>query len=356
MLSVTGKWIGTTQGTHPHNVFIEFNNVSGKISCDLRLSPPNNLIVRKFIGLCEQDETTIYIKINEISDVGFKNSAGNIWLKPNSEIILDGEYELTTGEKGIFNIKKYFSALIPEKSEPFQIFPKEYRISYPLKIFKKDIFELIKKLKQLVTTAGTVTIIETSDSQGITHSADAYLKYESHIETPTCLKLIAHYPPQGLSNITLTFNRYGDSFIFAQSPEEIWSNLAINSVKPYLESKRNKLLEIFKKHGLELNGMLLLAFIALLPNVSTTWRFIWIAVLVFFVYLYRKEHRYISQTLIQQNDDFPKKFEEKRPILGFLINISKNILKALIPAILGATIQYLHYILRFIDHIHSHFS
>lgn len=307
MINLTGQWIGNTYGTHPSNIFAEFINSNNTISVSIRSAAPNSQDVKIFIGICTQHEGLIEINLTQSIDGYFTTTTGKVIFKIVSERVLEGDFELSIGAKGIIKISKYYHFnTLNERSEPLQIIAKEYLLNYPLKIYKNDILKIIEVMKELSTKTGNLVITEQSKGTKVTKYADDYLKTIPHQNNIDSLSFTAQVLVSGFTNtLTLNLNRRSTSNIISQSPDYLWSHSTPTFLKETLEQRANKLLGIYKKYDLEINGLLFLALLVILPSFEIRIRLVWtLAFLTFFIshfIFYSK----VSQTVIYANTDEP---------------------------------------------------
>lgn len=321
MFDPLGQWIGNTYGTHPANLFVEFSNNNGAIAVTIRAASQNISEVKTFIGSCIQNENSITSSINEISEKLQTGITGNIVLTVISENQLEGSFELSDQTKGVIKISRFlFSNAINNRSQPLQIIAKEIPLNYPLKIYKKDINKIITIMQELSTPSGTLIITEQARGTKIIKYANDYLNTKEHQSTIDSLSFTTQTMVAGFTNtLTLNLNRHGPSYIISQSADFLWSHATPILLKEILELNTNKLLGLYKKFGLEINGLLFLTLLVILPSFEFKLRLVSVVGFLIFAFSYRFGYRRISQTIIEADTDKPTTFKEKHPKTAYIL-------------------------------------
>ena len=335
MINLIGQWIGNVYGTHPSNVFVEFNNQNGGISVTLRSATTNSNEVGVFIGTCTQNENSVAITINELVNGQQTNTTGNATLTIISENQLEGNFELSNQAKGIIKISRFhFTNAINSRSQPVQIIAKEIILNYPLKIYKNDIEKIITIMQELATPAGTLIVTEQAKGTKIIKYSADYLKENEHQKNIESLSFSSQVMVSGFTNtLTLNLNRNGSSYIISQSPDFLWSHTTPILLKETLEQKTNKFLGLYKRFGLEINGILFLILLVILPSLEFKTRLVFVTGFLFFAFSYRFGYRHLSQTILEANSDKPTTFKEKFPKITYIALTVFSLL-------LGAIISY----------------
>lgn len=334
MINLIGQWIGNVYGTHPSNVFAEFNKQNGEMSVSIRSATPLSNEVSIFIGICTQNEKSIAITINELVNGQQTTTTGNATLNVISENQLEGNFEFNNQAKGIIKISRFlFTNSINEQSQPLQIIAKEIILNYPLKIYKKDIQKIITIMQELATPAGTLVITEQSKGTKIIKYSNDYLKVEEHQENVDSLSFTSQVMVHGFTNtLTLNLNRNSPSYIISQSTDFLWSHTTPILLKETLEQKTTKLLGLYKRFGLEINGFLFLILLIILPSFEFKTRLVFVTGFLVFAFSYRVGYRHLSQTILEANADKPTKFREKYPKITY---IALTIFSLLVGAIIS---------------------
>jgi len=224
-----------------------------------------------------------------------------------------------TGAKGIIKIfKSINSDSVANKLAPPQFISKEYMFDYPLEIYKKDIRKIIEILEDLVGKSGSLVVTEYRKGIKITKFAVDYLKADSYQSNIDCLSFTAQIiMPSFTNTITLNINRSNPSNIISQSANQSWSQSAPLLLKEYLEQKQNKPLGFYKRYGLEINSILFLTLLVILPSLTISQRAIFMVGFLVFAISYKIFYRKISQTIINQTNDEPITFKDKFPIVYY---------------------------------------
>lgn len=318
MIELNGIWIGNTFGTHPSTVFAEFTKMTNETS-KIRIKFTNNNEVRIFVGSYQQQENSITVTLNSQTDDSLTNVTGIINFQINSKNSLEGRYSMNTKEEGGLKITRFLMQNdIANNPELSQLISKEYPISYPVKIYKKDIKDIIKIMADLATDSGKVIITEGAESGKTSRYMEAYLKNNLHPKSIENITFTSQNIVDGLVNTaSLTLNCNGSGIIISQSTNRIWAESATLVLKEYFEKRRSRLLTLYKKHGLEINAIAIFILLTILPSLSLKLRIATVIGLVVFIISHKLLHSYISKTIIQANNNEPENFGEKHPKITY---------------------------------------
>lgn len=318
-----GQWIGNIYGTHPKNVFVQFNKTESQdILISLHCAESGSQYVSVFTGICNSREGCISVTLNESVEQqsGTINSTGNITFNICSENQLEGNFEYSNSIKGVIKISKFiFSNSIYNQTEPQQIIAKEYVINYPLKIYRRDIQKIIDLMRELATVSGKVVITEQIKGTKTSRYSKDYLNAGNLEDNIDGLSFSAQVMNSGFVNtITLNLNRDFSSTIISQSNNFLWSNSAPILLKEHLEKQGSKPLGFYRRYGLDINSLLFLTLLAILPSFEFKLRIAFVIGFLLFALAHKMINRWVSQTTIEQNLDKPSTFKERYPKLTYL--------------------------------------
>ncbi len=335
MANLIGQWIGNTYGTHPSNIFAELTQQKKEILVLVKSAAPSSPAVEEFIGKFNQTgEGQIKIPINDLKDGRLGNISGEIIFTNSSDNLLEGSFKLSNGIEGVIKLSKFqLSNTSSGGKEPPQIIAKEYVITDPLRIYKNDLVGLIKLMQGVAGTTGSVVVTECSKGTKIAKYADSYLTSQDYLTNVDSFLLTVQVPMGSFVNIlTLILNQHDPSRIISQSGDLVWSHSTPMMIKEYLIERSSKFLGYFKRYGLELNGLIFLFLLTVLPSFEFRARLIFMVAFIIFVFSYRLGYRWVSQTIIQINAEQPSSFKDRFPKLTYLL---VTLLSAVISASIG---------------------
>ncbi len=329
--SILGKWVGDTFGTHRCRVFAEGLNRDDKVFLELRVAP-SAAGVSMFFGQVGTADIQIgsqsQIILHEVFENQITTLQITLTLRAISEDVLEGDWQGTDGAKGIVQLTRYKSATHqPAQPEPVEIIAKEYRFGN-LRIYKNDIEEIIKIMEQLSAPDGNVFVTEEVDGVKKTTFAKTYLAKEKKAGELQSLTIAALRMINGFNNsLVLNLRKEGDNTLSVQSPDLLWFYSTPMAVKELLEKRSSKIIELYKKHGLNINFLVFLTLLVWMPSLEIADRVIFAACFLIFALLHAFIHKKSSLSLINQKKEQPSTFKEKYPALSY---VSLTIMSAVI--------------------------
>lgn len=336
MANLIGQWIGNIYGTHPLNVFAEFSQHDKEILVSIKCAANGCQNIQEFIGKWNPGyEGQIKINVNESKDGKFGNISGEVIFTNSSDNLLEGGFKLSNGVEGVIKISKFqLSCTSSNSKEPPQLIAKEYIITDPLRMYKADVIGIIKLMQGVAGVTGSVVITECSKGTKIAKYADNYLTSASNFSDIDSLLVNVQMPMGNFVNtLTLILNQHDSSRIISQSNDQVWSYSTPIMIKEYLIERSGRFLGYFKRHGLELNGLIFLLLLTVLPSFSFKSRLIFVITFIIFAVSYRWGYRWVSQSIILPNAEQSSSFKDKYPKLTY-------ILLTLLSAIISATIGW----------------
>lgn len=338
MANLIGQWVGNTYGTHPSNIFAEFSQQDKEIVVAIKSAAVGTQDVQEFIGKFNPaDEGQIKINVNDSIQGKLGSISGEIIFRNSTDNLLEGSFKLNNGVDGVIKLSKFQLSGANDGKEPPQMIAKEYVISDPLKMYKNDVVGLIKLLKGVAGATGSVIITECSKGTRIAKYADAYLTSDDLLPNIDSLLVTVQVPVGNFVNtLTVILNQHDPNRIISQSGDVVWSHSTPLMIKEFLMERAGKFLGYFKRYGLELNGLVFLFLLTVLPSFEFKTRLIIIITFLVFVFSYRWGYRLVSQTIIEPNAAKPNKFKDKYPKLTFIL---LTLLSAIVSGLVGWSIN-----------------
>jgi hypothetical protein len=319
-----GKWVGDILGTHRCYVFAEWDiRDDRKVIVEIRV-PTSQSLVSTFRG--QSPERTmecgseIKIDIYEVSTKQLTGLELKINLKAVSSDELEGYWQGSNDSKGMIYLKrpKRDPHNLPS-SKPTEILSREYQFN-SLKIYKKDIEEIINTMTKLIGQDGNVFVTLCENGFNNSMLSQEYTLKENKNEEPNGIIIVAQKIINGFNNnITVNIQKEKASTIFVQTQDVVWFNGTYVTIKDLLQKKSRNFINLYKQHGLSINFFFLIALLVYLPGLSLENRAIWAFAFIAFALLNALIHRSFSMSYINQKKDHPSGFKERHPVISYLV-------------------------------------
>ncbi|WP_091991931.1 hypothetical protein [Marinobacter gudaonensis] len=342
MKQLANKWAGRIFGTNTGNVFLALDQEGNSIKGRLRIM---DSIFGVSVYQCEgsvdnerlmMDCTPEYapegVELGNVTISGSLNRDGNI----------RGDWESTIGTAGTFELFPHSSndsqfAVESKPGNPEQIHNKTLQVG-SLRLFKEDVVQLINFMKKDFT-AGRVIVTYAQRSSELTKYADDFLEKIDDIGTLNYLKLVIQEPEAyGINRvIVIEFVQSGASEIRVSGINESWVLGKAESLYQILRPKQNSLVTTYRKYGLNLNAVIFIAMLIVIPDIEK-WQDRTLFVVVVFVllsFLLFVHNKLIPNTAIYLEQSRPGVFKRAWPsILSWLIAASSSIVAAYLYSLL----------------------
>jgi hypothetical protein len=334
MTGLAEKWTGRLYGTNTGNLFIEMNQEVHNVSGVLRiLDHIHGITIYNFSGTfkeklildCTPDDSNTIENLGKINVEGVLTPEGN----------LRGTWHSTIGTAGIFDAYPHyieFSQSISEAEKiPEQIFNKNIVLG-SIRLFSYDIKSLINFVGKDFKQATPIITYNLRGNQVTKYSTDFVDGIDNLGEIKYLKISIQEHEANGINKIiVLEFTENGISEIRVSGIEETWVVGKAESIFEKLKPKQNILVTTYKKYGLNLNSIIFLSMLILIPEVQALQDRTIFVVLVFILlgvllWLHRK---FIPNTIIYLTGKEPSLLSQIWPtILSFLIAVSSSLLAA----------------------------
>lgn len=323
-INVLGKWVGDIYGTHHCHVLAEFTLTDGNTFLEVRAqsTPAITAIFRGPVAspdFVEAKETEV--TLSELINGSLSGLQVTINIQATNQDVLQGAWETTNGAKGVVQLSRWKftpNNKQPEHQEPTEIIAREYKFGN-LRIYKNDVYEIIKIMQLLVAPDGVIFVTEEHDGVKRTSLAQAYLNKERKPNDLTSLVIAAQKNMNGFtSSLVLNLIRNGVSTLSVQSPDVLWFYSTPMAVKELLDKKSDKIIELYRKYGLNFNALLFLALLIWLPDAAKD-RAIFVVSFLAFVLLHACVHKRAALSLINPEKERPSGFKEKHPTISYIL-------------------------------------
>jgi hypothetical protein len=337
-INLEGSWIGTVCGTSYGNVFAKFAHFSGGVQLELRMpsSGPNvsifvGIIPNMVVGKAEEISVTLSEKINEIA-TGLQVV---LIFQVMTEDVLQGGWEATNGAKGFIQLYRYKSISSDKNiscEKPIEIIAREYKFGN-LRIYKKDVQDIVKIMEGLITPDGFVFVTFDDEGTKKTNLARVFLEKSDIPNKLSSLIVSAQRNVNGLTHsLVLNLMKEGASTLSVQSPDLLWSYSTPMVIKELLDKRCSKTIEFYRKYGLILNTLFFSALLIFMPNTKVD-RAIWVGSFLLFASLHAYFHKRDAFSIINPRKERPSEFKEKHPSIFYVI---KTIINAFFTLLVGS--------------------
>jgi hypothetical protein len=296
--NLSGAWLGDTFGSHRLNVYSEVLQENDALTVKLHVAPiggSGQTGVFSGNGKLEGKEFSVALKA-ESADPNVVVT-GEVKLTIRNADAMDGTWEMSDGSKGKIQLSRYRTPADASNRKSLQLITKEHSFG-ALRITRTDIEQLIQVLGQLITGA-EVIVTEVSKRNTIRLFSKEYLERQPTADVIDSLIFSIDQNTTDLRNsISVNLNRVGESKIFAQSPDQRWARNTASELQELIEAKSNWVLEFYRKYGTNINGLIFLILLVILPGLSLQGRIAWTFSVVVFLSMHLAIYRKASQTII----------------------------------------------------------
>lgn len=323
--TLNGQWIGDLNGTLVGQLYVEFRPVETSIDVQFganirgepielrgriveiadRLICKLSIYRRKRLALptAEEGDSPEDPKPSSSTDV-----------EPYAELVFDtvqsnriaGRWETIDGNRGVFQLgpanTETTPPIAPESINPLQIVSRREDIP-KLRLSRNDILDLVSSIKRSLPSSNDVAVAFAVDNNEIVQLSEDFFQRRDLPKELNYLRLTINDQSPGIKkSIQVTFSDK-DSHILVSASDEVWVSGVTQNLLATLHRRSSWYSWWFQKHGLNLNGVLLLVTIGLLPNLQMTARFVFIFIVVLALLGFQKLHTTVSKVKILPRED-----------------------------------------------------
>ncbi|MBX3504887.1 MAG: hypothetical protein KF895_05370 [Parvibaculum sp.] len=346
MTKIGRLWAGKLFGTNTGNVSAELNEqgdvVSGVIRfLDDKFGAVVYSVEGKFDGTTlalqgEPSQAPEGVQVEKVSINGALTAEGE----------LRGEWSSHLGTGGTFILFPHdYSAKksVPEGAVPEQV----HSASRPLgaiRLYADDLKELIGFMSRDFSQARVIVTYRDGGSE-ISKYANDFIDAGERLESLRYIRLAIQEPDaHGINRLAVVeLNANGLNEVRVQGVQETWVVGKAESLALFLRRYQKTLATTFRKFGLNINGVLALVALALIPELSIERRFLFIAALVGLVSLIAQLHtRFVSNVLVFLQREKPQILQRVWPqLLSWLITLSATLVAAVVYGMLNGDLPSL---------------
>ena len=337
-MSEFGKlWAGRVYGTNTGNLFVEFDETEPRLSGTLRfLDSLAGIAVYAVEGTFDDRLvlTGHWKQGGDADDHGELSMEGNL----TSEGYLSGKWNSTIGTGGTFelyphDIVRSMSPTITDGSVPEQLYSRNVSIG-AVKLYAQDVFDLLRYVQEEFTAPRPVVTYHLRGSE-VTKYAVEFVKEVPKLGRLDYLKVLVQEPDaHGINRlIVVELRAFGSNEIRVQGIRESWVVGRSEALAAFLRKHQSSLVTTVRKYGLNLNSVIFLAMIVLIPDIGTLeMRMAFVAVTIILLALLLWTHsKFIPNASLVLTETRPNAFMRSWPtILSWLVAASASLVGALV--------------------------
>lgn len=303
--TIAGSWIGDLRGTSLGNVFAESYNENGGLKFKITTSVRDEQTT--FIGDFASINGRQVIQLNTVPEIPqLRKPNAVLEIDTLNEREINGRWSTVNGHSGVVWLKRVYTSnqqQQPKTEGVAALIARETSLPN-LTVYRSELEILIAKMKALINTDRDVVITTRIDSKDVTEFASAFLKRRDVPNKLYHMRLGINDGRQPLQNsLNLVISNLLPSQFIVQSDSPIWLNGAHTELDEFFGRSTNKFVVFFQKYGLNVNGLVLLAAIATLPELSLVNRFIFLGLIVGLMMLFWRLHASLNSAVIYTDPD-----------------------------------------------------
>jgi hypothetical protein len=275
MSNIAKNWNGQIYGTNTGNVAVALEDDEASLKGTIRLSDNQyGVVVYDVVG--NFDSSQLALTGTPRGDLPTDVILGDLtvtgMLTPEGRI--DGEWSTTIGTGGTFQLwpHTYQVRAINPGAVPEQL-NTSTRSMGAIRLYADDVRSLIAQLiKDFSQKRAVVTYHDKGNEKNI--YADEFEDILDNLPELRYLKISVQEPEMyGLNrNAMIELTAWGENVVRVQSVQEAWAMGKAEALSRHTQSFQRTLATQFRKFGLSINVVILIAALAALPGLPTFWQ------------------------------------------------------------------------------------
>lgn len=274
MAQLNKLWAGRVFGTNTGNLFIELENTGSAVSGTLRfLDAAYGLAVYSIVGtfgdtLCIEGKPAV--EPAQKIELGILTVEGSLTEEGN----LRGTWHSSIGTAGTFEAYPHDSNLPipkakPDGDIPEQIYTRNLGLG-AIRLYGDDVKRLIQYIREDFRSGRVIATYNTRGSQ-VTKYVDDFLLEATALGDIGYLKIqVQELEAHGINKLVkIEFNSRGANEVQVQGIRESWVVGKAEMLSGFLKDHQPTLVTTYKRFGLNLNAVIFLTMIVLLPSIDT---------------------------------------------------------------------------------------
>lgn len=326
--SMEGSWIGDVRGAIVGNAYVETKFNGQSLDFDIRVNAQGS-VARLRGSLTPEEAQRGTLLLQEVTEPPKPGAKGQIILDQFTPEKMSGRWQFDTGNAGAIwvakaNTKGPSPSNMPSATDPAAgtslaaLVAKE-ETSPTVVLYRRDYEALIEILGRLIPGPAKVIITTTVNGHQVTQYAD---DFNSRRDLPRFVRemkftISESGPPIPKSILINLFAN--QTKIFCQSDNTTWTTGAHEELRSVLASHSNWLRAQFQKYGLNLNSLILLIMIILMPDLPVVSRFVFVAFVIAVIALVVVFHRVSTRTTVYLDDTKSSAVARALPSIGVAV-------------------------------------
>lgn len=335
MSSLATKWAGRLYGTNTGNLFLEIEQEGESVKGVARfLDNLYGLALYKFTGtfdgtlklFCKPLDASLAEGLGDVTVEAILTPEGNF----------RGEWHSTVGTAGTFDAYPHdFTDAKQDATKieniPEQIYNKNIQLG-SVRLFSDDVKKIISFVEQDFSVGRAIVTYNIRGSQATKYATD-FIRDMENLDEVNYLKITIQEPEAHGINKVIVFElvEYGDSEIRVSGINEAWVLGKAESIAQEIRPRQNKLVTTYRKHGLNINGIIFFSMLVAMPEINGWKNRAIFAVTVFILLnlLLVMHSKFIPNTKIYLSQKEPSFIKRAWPgILSWVIAATSSIFAA----------------------------
>jgi hypothetical protein len=268
-MNIEGVWAGNIVGTNTGRVFAEFEQDGARVSGTFRLNDDSlGIIVYTCTGTaaaeielqCLPQQAPEDVEIPETRVVGSVLPDGSF----------RGRWETDAGTAGLVRLfphKVDETELKEPKVEPEQIYNRVEHLG-SIRLFRDDVKRLLDLVAKGFTRGRLIVTYENQGSE-ITQWREDFLGALDEFVELRSLGLFIQEPSLGSVNKSVNINlpATGENILRVSGPDDTWVIGKAESLRRAVSAFENKVITNYRKHGLNINGLIFAGMLVVMPSI-----------------------------------------------------------------------------------------
>jgi hypothetical protein len=346
MTEIGKLWAGQIYGTNTGKLFVEFQNGEQGFSGLLRfLDDRFGIAIFEVTGTFDGTTVEFEGKPKQAAEgVELGSVQAKATLTPEGN--LRGQWETTIGTGGTFVA---FPHDTPQQERPAPgMLPERIHTATrnlgAIRLYRADVVELIAFLGRDFKAPRVIVTYHERGNE-ISVYADHFLNELDRLGELRFLKLAVQEPDAyGINRVaSIELNAHGVNEVRAQGVQEAWVIGKAEALAAQLRQRQKALSTTFKKHGLNLNGLLFLIGLILLPELPLQRRIAFVFILLVIVLAFAKFHeKVIPNAAIYLSAREPNTLERAWPqLISWLVAATSGLVAAIAYGLLKGELNWL---------------
>lgn len=337
MVDLASGWAGKIFGTNTGNIFLEIKQDGNKILGRLRIMDDVfGVVVYDYTGTVGDEIIFNCTPVKKIEGMELGDVKVKAYL--TSKGTLKGEWESTIGTAGAFeafphDLTKNDQNLVVSEDGPEQLYNRTIEIG-SARLFKEDLIQLISFLEKDFTVGRTVITYKERGCD-LTKFASSFLEEHEGIDQLNSIKIVIQEPEaHGINRvIVIELVSSDNSAIKVTGLNESWVIGKAESISEFLKGKQNSIATTYRKYGLNLNGLIFVVMLIVLPEI-VKWKeraiFV-VAVFFLLIFLLYIHNKFIPNTAIYLQQSKPSFLKRTWPsIFSWVATVFGSVIAAIL--------------------------